>query len=131
MRNFDNIPKDKHPTFIITEEGTGCSIRSKGGWNYVSLREFPGDCGTLTMHGTNGATKEMLAAVKDIASHCGFDTVIGTMVLYNHTNNTKEVQARKDCFFKAGWKQAVIGKSNRKHTYEYNTKIVYTLHIVS
>ena len=124
MRNFDNIPHKNHPTLSITKEGTGCTIRSKGGWKYISLKEFPGDCGTLTMYGTNDATKEMLAAVKDIASHCGFDTVIGTLVLYSHTNNTAEVQARKDHFFEAGWKKAVVGKSNRKHSFEYNTKIV-------
>ena len=92
---------------------------------HFALKVFPGDCGTLILHGVRNITQEALKIVKDVASKCGYDTVIATYV----DINTKEDTAAVTAFRKERWIKAVDGKSNRKHKYEKNRKIVYILHI--
>ena len=127
MRRWEKISNRKYDGLTIQERGAGCSVAEKTGISFAVLQEFPGDCGTLTIQGLNNITPRQLEAVKDIASRTGFDTVIGTVVRLGLTDtDLKEI---KDKFFKAGWKQAKIGKSNRKYKYKSNTKIIYVLHI--
>ena len=127
MRRWENISNRKYDGLTIQQHGTGCSVSEQSGICSAVLQEFPGDCGTLTIQGLNNITPRQLEAVKDIASRTGFDTVIGTVVRLGLTDtDLKEI---KDKFFKAGWKQAKIGKSNRKYNYDSNTKIIYVLHI--
>lgn len=90
-----------------------------------SLKGFLGDCGTLMLSGVGNITQEALKIVKDVASKCGYDTVIATYV----NINTKEDTAAVTAFRKERWIKAVDGKSNRKHNYVKNRKIVYILHI--
>lgn len=128
MRRWENISNRKYDGLTIQQHGTGCSVSEQSGICSALLQEFPGDCGTLTIQGLNNITPRQLEAVKDIASRTGFDTVIGTVVKLGLTDtDLKEI---KDKFFKAGWKQAKVGKSNRKYDYNSkNTKIIYVLHI--
>ena len=127
MRRWENIKNSKYDGLTIKESGTGCYVSEQTGISVAVLQEFPGDCGTLTIQGLNKITPRQLEAVKDIASRTGFDTVIGTVVRLGLTDtDLKEI---KDKFFKAGWKQAKVGKSNRKYNYDSNTKIIYVLHI--
>ena len=128
MRCFDNIDHKKFPTHKIIRNGEGCSIMPLSGYPIVILKAFPGDCGTLTMQGVNGASLKQLEIVKYVASITGYDTVIGTAVYVNRTEEEKEQLKKR--YHKAGFKRAVVGKSNRKHSYDkHNLKIVYTLHI--
>lgn len=89
------------------------------------LQHFPGDCGTLILRGVDNISREGLQLVRKIASMCGYDTVICTYVNLRDTTDTDVVQN----FRKERWIKAVDGKSNRKHNYAKNRKIVYILHI--
>lgn len=89
------------------------------------LKVFPGDCGTLILRGVNNITQEALKLVKNVASKCGYDTIIATYVNIKTEEDTAVVTA----FRKERWIKAVDGKSNRKHNYKKNRKIVYILHI--
>jgi len=96
--------------------------------NYIEsfgLRNFPGDCGSLVLTQVSRMSREALKLVRQIASICGFDTVVCTYVNLQNTTDTETVQN----FKKERWIKAVDGKSNRKHKYEKNRKIVYILHI--
>ena len=89
------------------------------------LQAFPGDCGTLLIRNISGVTREALQLARKVASMCGFDTIVGTYVNVDLEADTSAIQN-----FKAErWIKAVDGKSNRKHNYKNNRKIVYILHI--
>lgn len=89
------------------------------------LRGFPGDCGTLTLNGANGITQEALKVAKIVADKSGYDTIIATLVELKEDECKQAIEA----FKKERWIKAVDGKSNRKHTYKHNRKIVYILHL--
>lgn len=106
----------------------------EGGYQFINgtswigtfyLRGFPGDCGTLTLDGANSITQEALKVAKIVADKSGYDTIIATLV------ELKEDQCKQaiEAFKKERWIKAVDGKSNRKHTYAHNRKIVYILHL--
>ena len=96
-------------------------------FQHFTLRRFPGDCGTLTLHSVSHITREALQIVREIASQTGNDTVICT---YLHvSSNTEEQRTTVENFRKERWIKAVSGKSNRKYNYKTNQKIVYILHI--
>lgn len=88
------------------------------------LLGFPGDCGTLILRGVGNISREALRLVREIASTCGFDTVIATYInCYDNKYDTVE------SFKKERWIKAMDGRSNRKFNYTHNRKIVYVLHI--
>ncbi len=89
------------------------------------LRSFYGDCGTLTLQGANNITQEALKVAKIVADKSGYDTIIATLVELKEDGCKQAIEA----FKKERWIKAVDGKSNRKHTYEHNRKIVYILHL--
>ena len=90
-----------------------------------SLKDFPGDCGTLTLCGANNITQEALKVAKIVADKSGYDTIIATLVELKKDGCKQAIEA----FKKERWIKAVDGKSNRKYTYEHNRKIVYILHL--
>lgn len=90
-----------------------------------SLKGFPGDCGTLTLHGANNVTQEALKVAKIVADKSGYDTIIATLVELKENGCKQAIEA----FKKERWIKAVDGKSNRKHNYKHNRKIVYILHL--
>ena len=90
-----------------------------------SLKSFPGDCGTLTLHGANNITQEALKVAKIVADKSGYDTIIATLVELKEDGCKQAIEA----FKKERWIKAVDGKSNRKYSYAHNRKIVYILHL--
>lgn len=89
------------------------------------LSSFPGDCGTLTLHGANNITQEALKVAKIVANKSGYDTIIATLVELKEDECKQAIEA----FKKERWIKAVDGKSNRKYNYKHNRKIVYILHL--
>jgi len=90
-----------------------------------TLRIFPNDCGSLILTQVSSISRDALKLVRQVASICGFDTVVCTYVNLRDTTDTEAVQN----FKKERWIKVVDGKSNRKHNYKTNRKIVYILHI--
>ena len=107
---------------------------AEGGYQFIngtswidtfSLRGFPGDCGTLTLQGANSITQEALKVAKIVADKSGYDTIIATLIELKEDECKQAIEA----FKKERWIKAVDGKSNRKHSYKHNRKIVYILHL--
>jgi hypothetical protein len=82
-------------------------------YQYVTLTNFPGDCGALTMQGCNYATLDTIKAIKDIASMTGHSKLFGTIV-----GKKDEVDRQVERFKKAGFriiKRAMSNRNNTKH----------------
>ena len=129
MKIFSHVDTEKDLPFPWKAQG-----HVEGGYQFTkgtswvgafSLRGFPGDCGTLTLQGANSITQEALKVAKIVADKSGYDTIIATLI------ELKEDQCKQaiEAFKKERWIKAVDGKSNRKHTYKHNRKIVYILHL--
>ena len=79
--------------------------------NKISIHNFPGDCGALTINGAYRADKETLDLLEDIASSNGFSKIFATLVGDNsHGYYDKAIKA----FKKNRWILVKKGISNRK-----------------
>lgn len=125
---YDSTEIEKKGWTIATFPNGDYTFTKKTPYQYFTLRRFPGDCGTLTLHNVGHITREALAIVKDIASQSGNDTVICT---YLHIDGSlvQPERVTVENFRKERWIAAVKGKSNRKYQYKTNQKIVYILHL--
>lgn len=74
----------------------------------IELHNFPGDCGTLVLNGTNYVESEDLDIIQDFCSRNGFSKCIGTLVTI--PTIAKERIKR---FIDKGWVIASEGNSNR------------------
>lgn len=127
MLVFSHFNSDKH-----LPKGWNCA-KNKDVVNFYTnnytegftLHHFPRDCGSLILTNVGRISRAALKIVRQVASICGFDTVVCTYINLSDTTDTDVVQN----FRKERWIKAVDGKSNRKHNYAKNRKIVYILHI--
>lgn len=129
MKIFAHIDTEKDIPFPWKVQ-----VNPVGGYHFIngtswidafSLRGFSGDCGTLILEGANNITQEALKVAKIVADKSGYDTIIATLVELRKDGCKQAIEA----FKKERWIKAVDGKSNRKHTYAHNRKIVYILHL--
>ena len=129
MKIFSYVDTEKDLPFPwkanVTASGDYQFINGTSWVGAFSLRGFPGDCGTLTLQGANNITQEALKVAKIVADKSGYDILIATLVELKEDGCKQAIEA----FKKERWIKAVDGKSNRKHSYAHNRKIVYILHL--
>lgn len=96
----DDKLKELHPDIVIAQGHVRCKS--------VTLRNFPGDCGTLILTYANYANVESLKLAEGVASDLGFNKIFATVVCAPEYAETA-AQAFKKC----RWKLVHKGNSNR------------------
>ena len=110
--DMQNYLKKHHPHVLFCH----CSVGSGVGKEHIqvgniSIYNFVGDCGAVSLAGANDATTKDLTAVLDLMSECGFSKIFATIV-----QKPKFTKVPEKIFTDLGFKIVDDGFSNRNET---------------